>query len=76
MQISDCIHQDATCMHCSPMYTADIKVEEKYVTDFEDMTRRNVMDGDPFLSSSPSWRFSKPQVEPYVPSQAAGKYVL
>lgn len=48
------------------------KIEEKYVTDADDMTKRNVMDGDPFLASSPSWRFQKPEVEPYVQSQAAG----
>eukprot|EP00798_Chlamydomonas_sp_ICE-L_P020012 gene20012-26727_t len=29
----------------------------------DDMTNKNIMDGDPFMSSTPSWRFSKPEEE-------------
>ncbi|KAG2484223.1 hypothetical protein HYH03_016958 [Edaphochlamys debaryana] len=48
------------------------KVKEEFVTDKEDLIKRNIMDGDPFLSETPSWRFKSPEVEPYMPSQAPG----
>lgn len=48
------------------------KVKEDYITDINDLTKRNIMDGDPFLGPNPSWRFKSPQTEPYVPSQAPG----
>lgn len=48
------------------------KVKEEFVTDQEDLVRRNIMDGDPFMSTTPSWRFRKAEVEPYMPSQAPG----
>ena len=40
--------------------------------DKEDLAKRNVLDGDPFIMNTPSWRFRKPQLEPYMPSQAPG----
>jgi hypothetical protein len=49
-----------------------VQVKEEFVTDRDDMIQRNIMDGDPFLSESPSWRFRKPETEPYMPSQSAG----
>nr|7EKO_C Chain C, ATP-dependent Clp protease proteolytic subunit [Chlamydomonas reinhardtii]7EKO_E Chain E, ATP-dependent Clp protease proteolytic subunit [Chlamydomonas reinhardtii]7EKO_G Chain G, ATP-dependent Clp protease proteolytic subunit [Chlamydomonas reinhardtii]7EKQ_C Chain C, ATP-dependent Clp protease proteolytic subunit [Chlamydomonas reinhardtii]7EKQ_E Chain E, ATP-dependent Clp protease proteolytic subunit [Chlamydomonas reinhardtii]7EKQ_G Chain G, ATP-dependent Clp protease proteolyt len=48
------------------------KIKEEFVTDKDDMVKRNIMDGDPFLSETPSWRFKSPQTEPYMPSQAPG----
>lgn len=49
------------------------QVKEEFVSEREDLTKRNIMDGDPFLASgSPSWRFNKPETEPYMPSQAPG----
>jgi len=48
------------------------KVKEEFVTDREDMAKRNIMDGDPFMATSPSWRFKSPETEPYMPSQAPG----
>jgi len=48
------------------------KVKDEFVTDREDMAKRNIMDGDPFLASSPSWRFRAPETEPYMPAQAPG----
>ncbi len=42
------------------------------MTDPNDLGRRNIMDGDPFMASSPSWRFKSPEVEPYMPSQSPG----
>ncbi|GIL70473.1 hypothetical protein Vretimale_3622 [Volvox reticuliferus] len=48
------------------------KVKEEFVTDRDDLIQRNIMDGDPFLSETPSWRFKKPETEPYMPSQAPG----
>ncbi len=43
------------------------------MTDRDDLVRRNIMDGDPFMASTPSWRFRKSEVEPYMPSQAPGE---
>ncbi len=43
------------------------------MTDKDDMIRRNIMDGDPFLNEAPSWRFKSPETEPYMPSQAPGE---
>ncbi len=48
------------------------QVKDEYVTDREDLTRRNILDGDPFVVTTPSWRFRKDQVEPYMPSLAPG----
>lgn len=48
------------------------QVKDEFVTDREDMAKRNIMDGDPFLASSPSWRFRAPETEPYMPAQAPG----
>lgn len=53
-------------------YWSHWQVKEDFVTDREDLTKRNIMDGDPFISSSPSWRFKAPETEPYMPSQAPG----
>lgn len=48
------------------------QLKDEFVTDAEDLTRRSIMDGDPFLAETPSWRFKSPEVEPYTPSQAPG----
>ena len=48
------------------------QVKDEYVNDSEDLTRRNIMDGDPFMPETPSWRFKSPEVEPYMPSLAPG----
>lgn len=48
------------------------KVKEEFVNDSDDLAKRSIMDGDPFLASNPSWRFKSPDVEPYMSSQAAG----
>ncbi|PNH09610.1 ATP-dependent Clp protease proteolytic subunit 4, chloroplastic [Tetrabaena socialis] len=50
----------------------EIQVKEEFVTDRDDLVNRNIMDGDPFLAETPSWRFKQPQTEPYMPSQAPG----
>lgn len=44
------------------------------MTDRDDLARRNILDGDPFLATSPSWRFRKSEVEPYMPAQAPGAW--
>lgn len=49
------------------------EVKEKYLQDNEDLAKRSVLDGDPFMSPSSSWRFSKRELEPYLPSQAPGR---
>lgn len=48
------------------------KVKEEFVTDRDDLVKRNIMDGDPFMATTPSWRFRKAEVEPYMPAQAPG----
>ncbi|KAL6745066.1 hypothetical protein V8C86DRAFT_3157368 [Haematococcus lacustris] len=48
------------------------KVKEEHVTDYNDMNKRSIMDGDPFLVTTPSWRFRSVETEPYMPSQAPG----
>lgn len=48
------------------------KVKEDFVTDLDDLSKRNIMDGDPFMATNPSWRFKSPEVEPYMKSQAPG----
>ena len=47
-------------------------VKEEFINDSDDLAKRSIMDGDPFLASNPSWRFKSPEVEPYMSSQAAG----
>jgi len=49
------------------------KIKDEYVTDREDMAKRNIMDGDPFLVTTPSWRFRSAESEPYMPSQQPGQ---
>lgn len=51
------------------------QVKEEFVADRDDLTRRNIMDGDPFMSTSSSWRFRRSEAEPYMPSQAPGECV-
>lgn len=40
--------------------------------DKEELSKRSVLDGDAFLPETQSWRFRKPETEPYMPSQAPG----
>ena len=47
-------------------------MKDEFVSDRDDLAKRNIMDGDPFLVSAPSHRFRNLDVEPYMPSQAAG----
>ena len=49
-----------------------LQVRDESVMDRDDLTRRNIMDGDSFLAQSPSYRFAKPQIEPYMPNLAEG----
>ncbi len=62
-----------TTLLCSPCCA---QVKEEFLTDRDDMVSRNIMDGDPFLAESPSWRFRSSEVEPYMPSQAPGTRTL
>lgn len=48
------------------------KVKEEFIYDMDDLTRRSIMDGDPFFGGNPSWRFKSRETEPYMPSQAPG----
>ncbi len=56
------------CLHC-------LQVKEEFITDRDDMVRRNIRDGDPFMSTTPSWRFRKAEYEPYTPSLAPGGFM-
>ena len=47
-------------------------MKEEFVNDEGDLARKNIMDGDPFMASSPSWRFRSPETEPYMRSQSPG----
>ncbi|MEW5317766.1 MAG: hypothetical protein WDW38_009039 [Sanguina aurantia] len=49
------------------------EVKEQFVTDLDDMVNKNVMDGDPFMMNTPSWRFNSPNVEPHTRSLAEGE---
>ena len=42
------------------------------MNDEGDLAKRNIMDGDPFMASTPSWRFRSPETEPYMRSQSPG----
>ena len=48
------------------------KVKEEFVNDSDDLAKRSIMDGDPFMASNPSWRFKSPEVEPFMNSQKPG----
>lgn len=43
--------------------------------DRDDLAKRNVLDGDSFMGTSPSFRFSKPETEPYMPNLTEGACV-
>ena len=49
-----------------------LQVKEEFVNDEGDLAKRSIMDGDPFMASSPSWRFKSPETEPYMRSQSPG----
>lgn len=48
------------------------QVRDDQIYDRDDMAKRNIMDGDPFMASTPSYRFAKPEIEPYTPNLTEG----
>ena len=62
-------------MSCDPLRCTRraAQVRDEQVNDTNDLARRNIMDGDPFMATTPSWRFKSSEVEPYMPSQVPGE---
>jgi len=49
-----------------------MQVREDQIYDRDEMAKRNIMDGDSFMASTPSYRFTKPETEPYTPNLVEG----
>mmetsp|Transcript_5380 Transcript_5380/g.14502 ORF Transcript_5380/g.14502 Transcript_5380/m.14502 type:complete len:372 (+) Transcript_5380:143-1258(+) len=48
------------------------KARDDQIYDRDDLAKRNIMDGDAFMAASPSYRFAKPETEPYTPNLVEG----
>lgn len=49
-----------------------LQPRDDQIYDRDDLAKRNIMDGDAFMAASPSYRFAKPETEPYTPNLVEG----